>query len=387
MSFVAETPSSAGLLVRFRGLESSPELNGEVGTVVACEDRRLVVEMPGGRKVMVRGRKLEAVAREPKPLDVLALPEFEGTGADVVEWFRSAMPMSSSCLLNMYTLNVPGKSPAQLDAPQQWLYSICRVVVDVAEQLVDGSPPRAFAVSRGDKVIPLQFEPMTPRRAPDGLEGIAPGAPILPIVFKLGWTALQNCVVIKAASDAEVAYGLRELSQRVRGEVSFLAPPILRDRRVSRAPEICVACDKVRAKGESFKHCSGCGAIYCSKDCQVAHWKQHKPSCAGRDVDTSGRPSVVVDVNPRELGSELPKNVHGNKLFIVKVEKSLDPRYTCRIYDRTSSFQTQANPAEALLDFVRQEPNFGGLKAYLHAKREGPNLRLFIDDYAPPQSW
>lgn len=28
-----------------------------------------------------------------------------------------------------------------------------------------------------------------------------------------------------------------------------------------------------------MKKCGRCGTIYCGKDCQVAHWKEHKPHC------------------------------------------------------------------------------------------------------------
>ena len=40
------------------------------------------------------------------------------------------------------------------------------------------------------------------------------------------------------------------------------------------------ACDKQPEENEKFKSCSRCHAAwYCSKECQTAHWKAHKPIC------------------------------------------------------------------------------------------------------------
>jgi hypothetical protein len=42
----------------------------------------------------------------------------------------------------------------------------------------------------------------------------------------------------------------------------------------------CAACDVGIPVGRKNSKCSGCGLVYyCCKDCQVAHWKQHKSVC------------------------------------------------------------------------------------------------------------
>ena len=45
--------------------------------------------------------------------------------------------------------------------------------------------------------------------------------------------------------------------------------------------EVCAGCGKVRgAKEAAFALCGRCRAVsYCSKPCQTAHWKTHKPHC------------------------------------------------------------------------------------------------------------
>jgi hypothetical protein len=45
----------------------------------------------------------------------------------------------------------------------------------------------------------------------------------------------------------------------------------------------CAACDAGIPAGKKNSRCSGCGLVYyCCKDCQVAHWKQHKSACKKR---------------------------------------------------------------------------------------------------------
>ena len=42
----------------------------------------------------------------------------------------------------------------------------------------------------------------------------------------------------------------------------------------------CRKCDKAQTPGEKFRFCKGCNvAIYCSEECQRAHWEHHKYVC------------------------------------------------------------------------------------------------------------
>eukprot|EP00956_Cyclotella_meneghiniana_P031313 scaffold81874_cov50-Cyclotella_meneghiniana.AAC.4 len=48
----------------------------------------------------------------------------------------------------------------------------------------------------------------------------------------------------------------------------------------------CANCFKDAPSGVEFMQCSACNSVqYCSKDCQVAHWKSHKKRC-NQSVDT-----------------------------------------------------------------------------------------------------
>ena len=55
-----------------------------------------------------------------------------------------------------------------------------------------------------------------------------------------------------------------------------------------------------KGNSKQMKKCSGCRLInYCSRECQVAHWKKHKQSC--RDVQ--GRtPEEQKKAKKKELG-------------------------------------------------------------------------------------
>ena len=45
----------------------------------------------------------------------------------------------------------------------------------------------------------------------------------------------------------------------------------------------CGNCGKMQGSGESFAACGRCRAVvYCGKDCQTRHWKEHKAHCNKR---------------------------------------------------------------------------------------------------------
>lgn len=44
--------------------------------------------------------------------------------------------------------------------------------------------------------------------------------------------------------------------------------------------DVCAGCKKSLAKDGKGNTCSGCmKAKYCTRECQLGHWKSHRPSC------------------------------------------------------------------------------------------------------------
>lgn len=50
--------------------------------------------------------------------------------------------------------------------------------------------------------------------------------------------------------------------------------------KISLDKDVCNGCNRRAAVNKEFKCCSKCKrTYYCSKECQVSHWKSHKPDC------------------------------------------------------------------------------------------------------------
>ena len=81
--------------------------------------------------------------------------------------------------------------------------------------------------------------------------------------------------------------------------------------------------------------------------------------------------------------------MHGDAVFVVKIQLPMDGVGTmAMIYDRSRSFTLQMVPLPPnAAAYVRATREFQGNKAYLEAKREGENLRIFIDKRAPTPPW
>lgn len=258
-----------------------------------------------------------------------------------------------------------------------------------------------------------------------------------------------ECVVgkVKAASVAEIAaalenlranetmlsadyqswfYGMSEQHDEESAfRPSFLVPPM--EPKQIKPPPVCAGCDQQqRHDAPKFQQCSRCGTCFCSKACLLANWKEHKKVCrkteekltASASADDQRRGSFLFDLRPppdmmpymfnvsmtgaaskapRKVNKEAPKNIHGAREFMVKVQPpgmaSAQKTASCMVYDETRSFQSfmplATHGVEAVLELIRHYGvhKAGGSKGYFMAKREGTRLRIFTDKIMPPPAW
>ena len=231
---------------------------------------------------------------------------------------------------------------------------------------------------------------------------------------------------------------------------SFLVPPadVVERNRLDKVVPCCAnpACGREEGPKDKFNQCVKCrSAMYCQKACQKEHWPTHKKVCCksadevSRGIE-SGRESLVfpLDTSDRALRSmshdqrermfelsaitgeplmggslnlnlkttfrtadgsrqgKIPKNVHGDKEFSVKVQIPLgggasgsasDDR--CMVYDKGRTFEEQyfspmqyGRAGEKIESLIRAQP--GQLKkGYFLARREGTNVRIFTDRIIP----
>ena len=166
--------------------------------------------------------------------------------------------------------------------------------------------------------------------------------------------------------------------------------------------------------------CSGCrGVHYCDAGCQKKHWKVHRPDC--KSESKADGSSVVIDVvakyqpagpyaahmimNLRQgagtrmsTADEVAHNPHGARRFMVKVQVSqtgpLD-QMPLMMYDEPRAMQRMVYPEDGeafavVRDLVRRHGVMNGAKGFLWAKREGTQLRIFVDAAGLPdqhQAW
>lgn len=174
-------------------------------------------------------------------------------------------------------------------------------------------------------------------------------------------------------------------------------------------------CGHCRGRG-SFS-CSGClGIQYCSRECQKLNWKLHKVVCKMKSVDD--KKSIVIPVvapfipgdynfygETSFCGSGLSvhdptavaKNPHGNSRFIIKCQIVMAPLEISRaeeilIYDKGKILHRRLQPSEqaahSLIHKIVYTKGYQRAKIYLHAKREGGNLRIYtVDTPDQPENW
>ena len=199
---------------------------------------------------------------------------------------------------------------------------------------------------------------------------------------------------------------------------SVAAPPpagrLTAQEELKRPPgqKVCAFC-----RGAAKLTCAGCeGVHYCDATCQRQHWSTHKRDCRPKapDDDAGGGSSVVI---PAAQGSGVtgltlnfrqaagasyampgvqPQNPHGARRFLIKCQVPLTggDEMPVMIYDETRALSRMlfvdelgGAPYKAVAALVRRKGTMGGAKAYLWAKREGTQLRIYLDadDLAPQQ--
>jgi hypothetical protein len=166
--------------------------------------------------------------------------------------------------------------------------------------------------------------------------------------------------------------------------------------------------------GRGSFNCSGCNGIhYCSKECQKLDWKLHKIVCNTKPI--GDKESVVIPVQASlGIGSDkyfcelsatglgatlhgptdIAINPYGSARFIIKCQISLGPLHVSRqqpilIYDKGKLLHRSLDPLEqnphSVIHNIAYTKGHKNCKMYLHAKREGSNLRIYTSDI-PDQS-
>lgn len=161
--------------------------------------------------------------------------------------------------------------------------------------------------------------------------------------------------------------------------------------------ESCAHCSEVVRR---LRRCAGCMVPgYCSKECQKAHWKTHKPGCKKKAppdsqlalVDLSTSSGSIMAMMPHMSllptyttggatggapGCRIPAGLLGTKVVVkVQVPQSANhaSQLPCMVYDESRSWTLQASAAntttgyDAMVQTIRSKGERGGLKAYFTA--------------------
>lgn len=121
-----------------------------------------------------------------------------------------------------------------------------------------------------------------------------------------------------------------------------------------------------------------------------------------KGVDES-RPAVVVPLQHANGGKGAPANVHGRKVFTVKVALPLNKSLgkapagsfdgLGMVSDAAKSFQAfvdleaEGAGTAALTRLIATKGAGGGIKGYFEAQRQGDDLRIYVDAILPAADW
>jgi hypothetical protein len=154
------------------------------------------------------------------------------------------------------------------------------------------------------------------------------------------------------------------------------------------------ACSKCGKTDVHLSKCSLCRSVqYCSRECQVSHWKKggHKQICEQRQHEmnqtvvlepppprTDGMVFATLSaasmagrapMSPAASGTfRKPKHVNIGEQFYIKIQGG-GPQMPLMIYDQTREFQTMLEPTDPGFEVLRAkvvaDPNANGRKTYL----------------------
>ena len=198
--------------------------------------------------------------------------------------------------------------------------------------------------------------------------------------------------------------------------VSVVTPPKAGAEKKPERP--FTPCANTACSNEGRKRCVRCkSAHYCSSECQKVHWNAgHKAICkepkvaAVAGVEGKSVHFSILNDDPKQFSmtisrfgtfapmkhNKMPTNPYGENLFLVKVQvKPMNPAGPLLIYDKLRTFQRYLELKGetedvhlTLLEAVLSRPEYGGLKAYFSARREGASLRIYTEPLpSQAQNW
>jgi len=163
----------------------------------------------------------------------------------------------------------------------------------------------------------------------------------------------------------------------------------------------CGGCGK---NAEENKKCTGCFHVfYCSRNCQVSNWAQHKINC--KEIQSEYKVihyqiadfSTGIDMKGKEYILS-PGSCSKKSHFVVKVQvplKELRDESLLMIYNKDKSFLSQMGRDKnektffELVDIIRSN-GFQGVKGYFHAildNESSKTIKINTKRILPPQPW
>lgn len=110
---------------------------------------------------------------------------------------------------------------------------------------------------------------------------------IAPISYAMGNEDYMSIDVLDQTSDDQI---WAIMMSSLQNPTNVSSPPS------NVEPWICDGCGEVEELCGDYKCCSKCKkAQYCSRDCQVKHWKMHKPDCKKNRANIASR-TMITDI-------------------------------------------------------------------------------------------